>query len=72
MPLIFSPEQAQIWIDKNSNTDKLQSRVRAIPSSQLKAHSIKKFVPINSKNIDTSDLIAYYNYPEVFGLLSEQ
>jgi len=72
MPLILTPEQAQVWIDINSDTEMLQSIVKPIPSNHLKAHSIKKFVPSNSKNLDTSDLIAYYNYPEVFGLLSEQ
>jgi len=69
---VCSSDLAQVWIDKNSDAEKLQTIVKPIPSNQLKAHSIKKFVPSNSKNLDTSDLIAYYNYPEVFGLLSEQ
>lgn len=72
MPLILTPEQAQVWIDKNSDTDKLNSIVNPIPSNHLKAYSIKKFLPSNIRNIDSPDLIAYYNYPEVFGLLSEQ
>ncbi|MBI5540016.1 MAG: SOS response-associated peptidase [Bacteroidia bacterium] len=72
MPLILSPESAKQWINKEQNIEKIKSIITPVSSDLIKAHTIKKFMPINSKKIYTSDLIAYYNYPEIFGLLSEQ
>lgn len=72
MPLILSPESASQWLRNDITEDELNSIIKPIPSDNLKAHSIKKFMPAQAKNLNTSDLIAYYNYPEVFGLLAEQ
>lgn len=72
MPLILSPDDARKWIQKDLEKETLTSLLKPIPSEKLKAHSIKKFLPAQSKNLNSSEIIAYYNYPEVFGLLSEQ
>jgi putative SOS response-associated peptidase YedK len=72
MPLILSPDDARKWIRKDLERETLTSLLQPIPSEKLKAHSIKKILPAQSKNLNSSDIIAYYNYPEVFGLLSEQ
>ena len=72
MPLIISPEIAKQWLNSDLNTEQLKKLLTPIPSDDLKAHAIKKFIPYSTKNLITSDLIAYYNYPEIFGLLSDQ
>jgi len=72
MPLILAPESAKLWLQEDINNDKLKELLKPIPSEQLKAHTIKKFLPGESKNLNTSSLIAYYNYPEIFGLLADQ
>lgn len=72
MPLILSPDDALKWLQKGLDKETLNSLLKPIPSEKLKAHTIKKFLPAQAKNLNSSDIIAYYNYPEIFGLLSEQ
>ncbi len=72
MPLILSPESAKQWLQRDLSNEQLNNILKPIPSEQLKAHTIKKFLPSEANNLNTPDLIAYYNYPEIFGLLSEQ
>ncbi|RPH27822.1 MAG: SOS response-associated peptidase [Bacteroidales bacterium] len=72
MPLILSPDDAQKWLQKGLDKETLNSLLKPIPSEKLKAHTIKKFLPAQAKNLNTSDIIAYYSYPEIFGLMSEQ
>lgn len=72
MPLILSPDDAHKWLQKGLDKETLSSLLKPIPSDKLKAHTIKKFLPAQAKNLNSSDIIAYYNYPEIFGLLAEQ
>jgi putative SOS response-associated peptidase YedK len=72
MPLILTPVAAKKWLQSGLNDDQLKEIITPIQSENLKAHTIKKFMPSLNKHINTADLIAYYNYPEIFGLLSKQ
>jgi len=72
MPLILSPDDAHKWLQKGLDKETLNSLLKPIPSEKLKAHTIKKILPAQAKSLNSSDIIAYYNYPEIFGLLSEQ
>lgn len=72
MPLIISSEIAKQWINKELTTNQLKKLLIPIPSNNLKAHTIKKFLPKDISSLNALDLITYYNYPEIFGLLSEQ
>lgn len=65
MPLILTPEDAVKWLSVNTSSDELNSIIKPISSDQMKAHTIKKFIPAESKNINSEDIIAYYNYPDV-------
>ena len=70
MPLILSPEDALQWLTPGLSVDELHKILNPLPSSQYKAHTIKKFIPAESKHLNTSDIIAYYNYPHVPGISS--
>lgn len=65
MPLILSPDDAAKWLSSDLKTDELQPLIKPISSESMKAHTIKKFLPANAKNINTDDVIAYYNYPDI-------
>lgn len=65
MPLILSPEDAKHWLTPNLSVEELNKIIKPLPSSEFKAHTIKKFLPANIKNLNSSDIIAYYNYPHI-------
>jgi putative SOS response-associated peptidase YedK len=65
MPLIISPEDATKWLSSETSTEELKSIIKPISSEQMKAHTIKKFISPEAKNINSEVIIAYYNYPDV-------
>jgi|WetSurMetagenome_2_1015567.scaffolds.fasta_scaffold298770_1 putative SOS response-associated peptidase YedK len=72
MPLILKPETALKWIQPDLNEEELKKLIVPLPASEMKAHTIKKFVPSNSKLINNSDIIAFYNYPGIGEALSQK
>lgn len=70
MPLILKPELAKIWLNRNLTESQLNEIMKPYPTQEMKAHSIKKFLPSEASQINTSDIIAYYNYPHLTGLFS--
>jgi len=72
MPLILTPENAITWLSKEATPQQLLEVLKPNKSLKLKAHSIKKFMPNQTAKFNSNDIIAYYNYPEIFGLLSNQ
>jgi putative SOS response-associated peptidase YedK len=70
MPLILSPEEAKQWLNPNLSVEELNKLIKPLPSAEFIAHSIKKFIPSNSINLDTPEIIAYYNYPHIPDILS--
>lgn len=69
MPLILTPEASKKWLQNDLSIEQLKSIIKPIPSSELKAHTIKKFLPAEAKNLNTADIIAYYNYPEISDII---
>jgi len=65
MPVILEPEDASIWINKTSTEEDIKKLMKPLDSSKMKAHTIKKFVPSDTEMINTSEIIAYYYYPEL-------
>lgn len=71
MPVILSPENAKKWIEKDLNQDQIRELFAQIPSSSLKAFTIKNFLPLAKNGKVDSDIIAYYNYPGLSELFDE-
>jgi len=63
MPLILKPETARQWISDELTPKQAKEIMIPLPDHEMKAHTIKKFVPSECKNYSSSDFIAYYNYP---------
>jgi len=62
MPLILPPGMAQQWLKPGPQPG---SMTEPVPSSVLKAYTIRKFSPGNVQNLNTADTIAYYHYPHI-------
>jgi putative SOS response-associated peptidase YedK len=65
MPLILSPQDALAWLNPDLTPDELNKIINPQHTTEFKAHTIKKFLPGNAKNIDSADIIAYYDYPHL-------
>jgi putative SOS response-associated peptidase YedK len=70
MPLILSPENALKWISFNLSEQEVLDLLKPIPASEMKAHTVRKFFPSEVKNLNVSDVIAYYHYPAARDLFS--
>ena len=71
MPLILAPEEARLWLSASTPVGKLKEIMCPLGSDKMKAHTIKKFVPSNAGNLNTPEIIAYYNYPGVPEILKK-
>jgi putative SOS response-associated peptidase YedK len=71
MPLILNPETARLWLKPNLSINELKELLKPLSSSEMKAHTIKKFIPSEAKNINISDIIAYYHYPVAQDVLTK-
>ena len=69
MPLILKPETALQWLTDELTEEQVMEIMVPLPNDEMKAHTIKKFVPSECKNYDSSDFIAYYNYPIIQDLI---
>lgn len=65
MPLILSPEDANQWLNAALSAEEVSNLIKPLSSDQFKAHTIRKFMPANTRNINSSEIIAYYHYPHV-------
>lgn len=63
MPIILTPENAKKWIEPNLKEDEIKELFVSIPSDNLKAYTIKQFLPLAKEVEPGSDVIAYYHYP---------
>jgi putative SOS response-associated peptidase YedK len=70
MPHILTPEAANMWLQPNLSEQQLKELLKPISSEDMKAYTIKKFLPSNIKNINNADIIAYYHYPAMQDLFS--
>jgi putative SOS response-associated peptidase YedK len=70
MPLILSPNDAHLWLQPGLSATELNALLKPLPSKEFKAHTIKKFLPANAKNLNAADVIAYYHYPHVPDVVS--
>jgi putative SOS response-associated peptidase YedK len=68
MPLILEPEDALKWIDKNRTEEEIKNLMKPCNASKMKAHTVKKFIPVKSENEENSEIIAFYYYPELVDL----
>ena len=71
MPIILTPENAKKWIEPNLSEEEVRSMFLKVPSENLKAYTIKQFLPLSKNSKIDSEIIAYYNYPGLSGLISE-
>lgn len=71
MPLILSPDDANKWISPGLSPEELGKIIKAIPSNEFKAYTIKKFLPSQSHILNSADIIAYYNYPHIPDIIIE-
>ncbi|MDP4274616.1 MAG: hypothetical protein Q8907_10090, partial [Bacteroidota bacterium] len=71
MPLILSPEKAKDWLNPGLSQEELGKLIRPLPSTEFKAHTIKKFLPSQSRILNSADIIAYYNYPHIPDIIIE-
>lgn len=70
MPLILEPEKALKWIDKKTSEKDIKQMMQPVGASQMKAHTIKKFMPIKPGDSYKPEIIAYYHYPELIDFIS--
>ena len=71
MPLILEPEDALKWIDKNITNEEIKNLMKPYNASKMKAHTVKKFIPAKPDNVENSEIIAYYYYPELVDLFDK-
>ena len=71
MPLILSPESANRWLNPNLNKQEILDLIKPISADEMKAHTIKKFVPSDLKNCNTKEIFAYYHYPVIEDILPQ-
>lgn len=69
MPLILTPDKATKWLESGLNLQQLEELMIPLPASEMKAHTIKKFIPADAKYLNTADIIAYYHYPAALDVL---
>jgi putative SOS response-associated peptidase YedK len=69
MPLILKPETARQWLNEELTPNLAQEIMTPLPENEMKAHTIKKFVPSECKNYNSTDFIAYYSYPIIEDLM---
>lgn len=72
MPLILSPHDALRWLTPNLSLNELNTIIKPISSEQMKAYTIRKFIPADAKNITVDELIAYYNYPDIEDIMGSK
>ena len=65
MPLIIEPDKANDWLDPLLSENEIKEYFIPVESKKLKAYTIKKFVPSNTNENNTSELLAYYHFPEL-------
>ncbi|MEE4197182.1 MAG: SOS response-associated peptidase [Bacteroidales bacterium] len=70
MPLILEPEKAFQWIDKNTSEREIRQIMQPLNSSSMKAHTIKKFMPVQPGDTSNPEIIAYYHYPELLDIMA--
>ena len=70
MPLILEPEKAKRWLIPTLKEDEIEELIAPLDSKQLKAHTVKQFLPLGRQNI-SSDIVAYYHYPEISAIVEE-
>ncbi len=68
MPLILEPEYALKWINKNITQEEIIRLLKPIKSEKMKAHTVRKYIPVKPNDSDNKDVIAYYYYPEMVDL----
>ena len=69
MPLILEPEKALKWIDKKTSEKDIKQMMQPVGASQMKAHTIKKFMPVKPGDSYKPEIIAYYHYPELIDFI---
>jgi putative SOS response-associated peptidase YedK len=69
MPLILEPEKSLKWIDKNTSEKDIKQMMQPVGASQMKAHTIKKFMPVKPEDSYKPQIIAYYHYPELIDFI---
>jgi len=68
MPLILEPEDALKWIDKKLSEERIKALMKPFDSTKMKAHTVKRFIPVQPKDAENKEVIAYYYYPELVDL----
>ncbi len=62
MPVILTPDSAEQWLKPDLPVDEIRKLLIPLPSEQMKAHTIQKFIPSKANELNNPNIIAYYSY----------
>jgi putative SOS response-associated peptidase YedK len=72
MPVILTPEKAKRWLSPSLTDGDIKNLIVAIENECLKAYTIKQFLPISGQGNMGSHIIAYYHYPGISQLITDE
>ncbi len=72
MPLILTPERAKLWLSTNLTHEQIKDLITPFEAKNLKAYTIKQFLPISPNEVMGSSLIAYYHYPGISQIVADE
>ncbi len=71
MPLILEPKNAKKWLKKGLTQKEIKEFFRPFNHEEMKAHTIKRFMPAKAALFNSPDVIAYYHYPELIDYMPD-
>jgi putative SOS response-associated peptidase YedK len=70
MPLILDAENARIWVSSGLEKEEIESLMKPIEASKMKAHTISRLVTSRTENSNVAEVAAKEEYDELPKLLS--
>ena len=72
MPLILTPERAKLWLSGNLSAQQIKELITPFDAKDLKAYTVKQFLPLGSKRQINQTIIAYYHYPGISQIVTNE
>ena len=70
MPLILDAENARIWVSSGLEKEEIESLMKPIEASKMKAHTISRLVTSRSENSNVKEVVEQEKYEELPELVS--